>query len=191
MIWLLAAGAAQAQAPAADTLAAPAAAPSVAAPPPAAAAPVQTSTGQEPTRVYYGGAVGFSFWDDFLRLSVEPLVGYKLTPKLSVGGKLRYEYINDDRSAIEYDSHNFGGSVFSRYRLIPQLYAHAEFAYMSYDYPIERKEVPFLLVGGGYSQPMGPNAWLNAEVLVDVLQDDNSPYEDWEPILSVGVGVGF
>jgi hypothetical protein len=29
------------------------------------------------------------------------------------------------------------------------------------------------------------------EVLFDVLQDSNSPYEDWAPFVSIGVGVGF
>jgi hypothetical protein len=38
---------------------------------------------------------------------------------------------------------------------------------------------------------MGRNTALMVEVLFDVLQDDNSPYEDWSPFVSVGVGVGF
>jgi hypothetical protein len=27
--------------------------------------------------------------------------------------------------------------------------------------------------------------------LFDVIQDENSPYEDWDPIISIGGGVGF
>jgi len=27
--------------------------------------------------------------------------------------------------------------------------------------------------------------------LFDVIQDDNSPYENWDPIISIGAGVGF
>jgi hypothetical protein len=142
-------------------------------------------------RVYYGGAIGFNFWGDYTRLSIEPFVGYKLKPKLSVGGRVRYEYLNDRRGAVDYDSHNYGGSVFSRYRIVPPLYAQAELAYMSFDYPGGREGVPFLLLGGGYGKPVGRNAWAYVEVLVDVLQDKNSPYEDWEPQVTVGVGVGF
>lgn len=152
--------------------------------PPPAAAPSET-------RVYYGGAVGFNFWGDYTSLSIEPFVGYKLNPKASVGGRVRYEYLNDKRGQVDYDSHNFGGSVFSRYRLVPPLYAQAEFAYMSFDYPGGREGVPFLLLGGGYGKPVGRNAFAYVEVLVDVLQDQNSPYEDWEPQVTVGVGVGF
>jgi len=141
--------------------------------------------------MYYGGTVGFSFWDNYFRISLEPLVGYKLNPKLSVGGKVRYEYLNDSRGAVDYDSHNFGTSVFSRYRLVPQLYGHGELAVMSYDFIGGREAVPFLLLGGGYSQLMRPNVWLNFEVLWDVLNDKNSPYESGQPMVSVGVGVGF
>jgi hypothetical protein len=38
---------------------------------------------------------------------------------------------------------------------------------------------------------MTANTWAYVEVLFDVLQDNNSPYDDWEPFVSVGVGVGF
>ena len=55
----------------------------------------------------------------------------------------------------------------------------------------ERDWVPFLFLGGGYIQPLGDRTWLTVEILFDVLQDDKSPYEDWEPFLSIGVGVGF
>jgi len=28
-------------------------------------------------------------------------------------------------------------------------------------------------------------------LLFDVIQDENSPFEDWEPFYSIGIGVGF
>ncbi len=151
---------------------------------------------------YYGGNIGFNFWNDYFYLGVYPLVGYKVTPKLSLGAKIGYAYISDDRyepfAALK--TSNYGGSIFSRYRIIPQLYAHAEFAYWSYEnainfttegYDTERVWVPYLLLGGGYSQNIGPNVWLFAEVLFDVINDENSPYESGEPFISFGAGVGF
>jgi hypothetical protein len=207
----LAAGAAFAQDPSAprdtvavDSLATPAATPvPVAAPPPpapVASTPPPTTTAAASSassgssfrdHIYYGGSVGFSFWSDYFRISLEPLVAYKLSPKLSVGGKFRYEYLNDSRGVVDYSSHNYGASVLSRYRLLPIAYAHAELAMMNYDYPSGRETVPFLLLGGGISKPIRPNVWANFEVLFDVLNDKNSPYEDWQPVVSVGVGVGF
>ena len=158
--------------------------------------PVQQS------RVYYGGGIGFNFWNNYFYLSIQPMVAYKVTPKFSVGGRLGYTYISDDRSSLgNVKSHNYGASVFTRYRVIPQLYGHAEFAYASterhtysvlqQEFTSERVWVPYLLLGGGYSQQISPNVWGYVEVLFDVIQDKNSVYGDWDPLVSVGVGVGF
>jgi hypothetical protein len=151
---------------------------------------------------YYGGELGFGFSSNYFSIGIEPIVGYKITPQFSVGGKIGYTYISDSRydPLPTLNTSNYGGSVFSRYRIIPQLYAHAEFAYWSYEnaiditnqgYETERVWVPFLLLGGGFSQMISPNVWAYAEVLFDVLNDTNSPYDEWDPFISIGVGVGF
>ncbi len=156
--------------------------------------PVSVKT-EEVNPVYYGGTIGFSF-GEYFRMSIEPMVGYRFTPKISAGVKIGYEYINDSRYHTDVIYHNYGGSVFGRYRIIPKLYFHSEFAYFSYQYKVsdfksEREWVPFIYLGGGFVQPISPNTSLIVEVLFDVLQDDNSPYEDWDPFISIGVGVGF
>jgi len=150
---------------------------------------------QQVSPVYYGGTIGLSF-GDYFRLSIMPLIGYKLSPKVSLGLKVGYEYIKDKSFDPALTAHNYGGSVFARYRLIPKLYLHSEFAYISYKYfrndrETEREWVPFIYLGGGFIQPLSAKTSFIVEVLVDVLQDDNSPYEAWDPWISVGVGVGF
>jgi hypothetical protein len=155
---------------------------------------------------YYGGTVGFNFWSDYFYLSVNPLVGYNVSQQFSVGGKIQYAYINDKRNNYaDVTSHNYGASIFSRYRPIQPIYLHAEFEYGSYEehtiyyYPLTQKTkieskrnwVPFLYLGGGYVQQLSPNASVYVEVLFDVIQDKNSPYENWDPIISVGGGIGF
>ncbi|MDH4069957.1 MAG: hypothetical protein OEV30_05995 [Ignavibacteria bacterium] len=150
--------------------------------------PPTAETGR--SKVFYGGTVGVSF-GSYFRLSLQPMVGYNFTPKISGGVKAIYEYINDSRFAQDVTWHNFGGSVFGRYRFVPQAYLHTEFVYMSYDSPLDRFGVPFLLVGGGYIQQISPNAGLYVEVLVDVLQNSKSPYDDWTPFISIGAAVGL
>jgi hypothetical protein len=145
--------------------------------------------------VYYGGTLGLSF-GDYFRINVSPMVGIRYSPKASVGFKVAYEYIKDKRYDPALTASNYGGSVFGRYRIIPKAYGHVEFAYMSYKYKLpnlesDRSWVPFLLLGGGFVQPISPKASFIVEVLFDVLQDDNSPYEAWDPLISIGVGVGF
>ncbi len=161
--------------------------------------PETQPTSSAVSKWYYGGTVGFSFWNDYTYIGIYPLVGYKITPKFSIGGKIGYSYYNYHDTDLS--THNYGGSVFTRYRLIPQIYLHGEFVYFSYEnqtydletreYGTERNWVPYLLLGGGLSQQVGQNVWAYVEVLFDVLQDENSPYEEWEPFISIGVGVGF
>jgi hypothetical protein len=150
---------------------------------------------------YYGGNIGFSFWSDYTYLGIYPLVGYKIKPQFSVGGKIGYSYINYKDANPSYDTHNYGGSIFTRYRIIPQIYLHGEFVYFSFEHQTydlvnrefgtERIWVPFLLLGGGFSQNISPNVWAFAEVLFDVINNSNSPYKSGEPLVSFGVGVGF
>ena len=146
-------------------------------------------------RIYYGGNVGLTV-GTYTRIGLYPMIGYKITPKFSAGVKNAYEYISDNRYSDVNKTSNYGGSIFLRYRLIPPLYVHVEYAQMNYELynalgESEREWIPFLLVGGGYSQRLSPRTWLNMQVLFDVLQDERSPYSDWNPIFSVGVGVGF
>jgi hypothetical protein len=147
-------------------------------------------------KVYYGGTLGFNFFGDIFRIRIAPMVGYKITPQLSAGIKIGYEYMKDKRYSVEIESHNYGGSVFTRYRVIPQIYFHGEFVYVSYEYQTQglssqREWVPMLLLGAGFAQSVGGNTYVFAEVLFDVLRDSNSPYEDWDPIISFGASVGF
>lgn len=150
--------------------------------------PAKSSSG--PSKIYYGGTLGFSF-GDYTRFSIAPLVGYRLAKRWSVGGKGVYEYVKDKRYETERTWHNYGGSLFARFRPHPRFYLHGEYAYMNYDYITGREWVPFLLLGGGYVQPISPRASAFVEVLFDVLNDGGSPYEEWNPWISIGVAAGF
>jgi len=146
-------------------------------------------------KIYYGGNIGLSF-GNYTMIAIRPLIAYKITPKLSAGVRLSYEYVSDKRYSETYNTSNYGASVFTRYRIIPQIYAHAEFAALNYELYNElgesqREWLPFLLIGAGYSQRLGGNVYAFVEVLFDVLQSDKSPYRNWEPFTSIGIGVGF
>lgn len=147
------------------------------------------------SKIYYGGNIGMSF-GTYTMVGIYPLMGYKFTPKFSGGVKLAYEYIQDKRYASTFTTSNYGASVFMRYRILKPVYLHAEYAGLNYELfnPLgesNREWIPFLLLGAGYSQAIGNNVWLNAQVLFDVLQSDKSPYNDWEPFYSIGVSAGF
>ncbi len=171
------------------TTPAPAAAP-LPATTPAPAAPAAASSG-EANKIYYGGTVTFSFGTT-TRIGFFPMIGYKVSPKLSAGAEIGYEYVSYNFN--EFTS-NYGGSLFGRYRVGRALYAHAEYQAMNYEIftgtSSNREWVPALLLGGGMVKPLGGRSAAYVEVLFDVLQDKNSPYTDWTPVVNVGVSVGF
>jgi hypothetical protein len=148
-------------------------------------------------RLYFGGGVSLMF-GTVTNLGVAPVVGYKIDQKgkLSSGIGLNYFYFRDDRFVPSYESSNYGWSLFSRYRVIPQAYLHAEYnsqnfeIYTPFAETYQREWVPYLLVGGGYAQQLAGNSYLTFQVLWDVIQDSRSPYGA-QPFLQAGVGVGF
>lgn len=152
--------------------------------------------GLDKSKMYYGGYATLNFSTNYSVIGAQPLVGYKFTPEWSAGVQVSYEFISDKRYLEDQNGSNYGFSIFSRYRVTPRLYAHTEFSLMSYkwfynDGDNARKMAPMFYVGGGYSQPISKNTWLNAQVLFDVLNHENSPYKSWEPYYSIGIGVGF
>ena len=141
-------------------------------------------------RVFYGGSVGLSF-GSYTRIAVYPQIGFRFTNKLSGGIELGYVYVTSD----SYTSSSYGGSLFARYRIIPAIYLHAEYATYNFetlnsDDPDERVWVPFLFLGAGFVKKVGSSTHVFAEVKFDVLQDENSHY-GWDPLFRVGVSVGF
>ena len=150
----------------------------------------------EESKFYYGGYLDLTF-GSYTAVGIEPLIGYKINPKLSAGAMVSYEYIRDNGySGYTYKASNYGASVFGRYRVIPHFYLHSEFKESNFDsyYLIGQENrvwIPFLFMGGGYSQQISRNIWMNTQILFDVLQNKNSPYKNWTPFFSIGFGVGF
>jgi hypothetical protein len=160
--------------------------------------PVSTQTGtQSPSpastwkpHVWYGGTVYLSFGNG-TSIGASPLIGWQFTPQFGAGVGVTYIYYSQD----DYTTHSYGGRVMARFDVIPQIYAKGEFAYLWYsqsykEFKAETFSVPYLFLGGGYRQRVSGTAYLELEVMFDVLQDSGSQYDSWEPIFAVGVSVG-
>ncbi|MDZ8119799.1 hypothetical protein [Pontiella agarivorans] len=159
----------------------------------------EPSLSESPNRfrdnLYFGGFINLSF-GDYSVIGIEPMVGYYVTPKLSSGVKVRYDYIRDDRYGDSRTSSNYGGSLFGRYRINQIFYAQLEPAMYNYELfyrggGSEREWIPYIFAGGGVRQPLYEKSWIYAEVMFDLLQDSKSPYDDWTPFFSIGAGTGF
>ncbi len=169
-------------------------------------------TGFDPQRLVIGGAPVLGFGSGYLALGVAPVVGYRFTERFLAGVGLSYTY-NRQKDFYQFASgdsydlklHTYSGSVWARYLVFDNIFAHAELEqdFTRYSYTADdpynpgsfRTEwinyhSPALLLGGGYRSPISTNASFVAMLLYDVLQDKYSPYFGG-PSIRVGVNVGF
>jgi len=153
-------------------------------------------------RVYYGGTFGLSF-GTFTSILVEPLVGFKMTEKLSTGIGIGFRYGKDNRTNSNLEYTNYLGRFYARYIIIPRVYAHVEYMVESYDESFYfegqsinktgRTVVPFLFVGGGLRSPAGNGSFI-VQILFNVLQSNsnsNQVYPSGSPYISIGYIGGF
>lgn len=168
-------------------------------------------------KLIIGGGIGLAF-GDYTNISVTPVIGYRITDNFSAGIGLGYQYVRiNDFFEVErpnaigvYDYYDlkaniFSASVWARYLVWRNLFAHVEFEqnFLSYKYPgfdpagsgsivetADRYQAPSLLLGGGYRQPIGDRASVNFMLLYDVLQDEYSPYGN-QPFVKIQFLAGF
>ena len=138
-----------------------------------------------------GGTLGFSGNDfrSIFQIGLSPMVGYKVIDRVSVGPRVGVTYVSQrfriTNTAVQrVNSFNFNYGVFARVKIVPAVFAHAE-------YSIDNFEVAFLngsngqietgrevinhaYVGAGYQSAMGGVWGYEIVLLFDTLpQDDN------------------
>src|SRR5258708_28982086 len=115
-------------------------------------------------RVYFGGNFGLNFGTNFTEVEISPLMGYKLTDKLSVGLGATYIYFKEKIPAynFSYETSIYGGDVFTRYFFTESLFGHLETGALNldvpgtyYPYALTRQWIQNFLVGGGYRSQVG------------------------------------
>ncbi len=148
-------------------------------------------------KLFTGGSIGLTF-GDYTNVIISPVIGARLNPKVYAGLGIEYQYTKDKRYNPSLTYNQYGGRVFAQYNIVPTLYAHGEFAGYSMERYVssitrskEREFVPFIYFGGGYRRMISERSFVSVQVLFDVLQHKYSPYKAWEPIFSVGFGVGI
>lgn len=145
-----------------------------------------------------GGNLGLSF-GSYTYIEVSPTVGYWIIPeKLQIGVSTKFIYQSFTyNNGVKYKSFVYGGGVFADYVIWKGLFAHGEFELINKDsyFSDKRVNVPSLLLGGGYIQPMGEAGHFYVAALFDVLDSDESlntgTFGDFPLILRVGFGFGF
>lgn len=135
-------------------------------------------------RVYVGGGGGFSAGSNYTAINVSPIIGYMFTNRFSSGVGIIYQYINYKN--IDLKTHNYGGSIFSRFNVTPQFFLHTEYEGLNYETfsviggetRTSRIYSPSLFLGGGYFQPFGSRGGgVSIMLLYNLIYDqDKSSY---------------
>lgn len=147
------------------------------------------------SHLFYGGGFGLQFGSVTL-IELSPLIGYKVTPKFGVGLSPTYKYYSykSSYSSSRLENNVYGGSIFARYMIFENIFAHTEYESLFYNikvpgYPIDMRQYNSVLVGGGYRQQIGSNAAMNLMILWNLNDTPDSPYTN--PVIRIGFTVGM
>ncbi len=134
--------------------------------------------------IYLGTSLNLSF-GNFTLIYVSPQIGYDLHEKFSVGlqGLYQHTRIRITPTAL-FTMNSFGGGVFARYRPIETICFETSYNLYSTDQISpsitgERVVAQSLLLGMGYTRPLGGKAYTFINVYYDLIGDFNTP----EPVL--------
>ena len=124
-------------------------------------------------RLYFGGGLGLnggtdSYGNRYFFVGLYPIIGYMVNNQFSVGTAITlqyYSYPDVDQEIIQY-----GLSPFARYNF-GQVFLYGEYMFLSTPTYVnaQRKVFDRLLLGVGYSQPIGARGSLNVMGLYDVI----------------------
>lgn len=148
------------------------------------------------SRLFFGGGFGLQFGSVTL-IELSPLVGYKVTPKFSLGVSPTYKYYkyNDYYGPSNDLSTNvWGGSIFARYSIFQNVFAHVEYETLYYNTKVSgnpeyMQQYNSFFVGGGYNQQIGQNSAMYFLLLWNLNDTPDSPYIN--PVIRIGFSVGM
>lgn len=148
-------------------------------------------------RIFIGGSVGAGFGTiDYVSLA--PLVGFHVVPRLDLGVQPFYRWTRDGRYAPSESFTDYGAAVFARVQIFKGLFGEADYEYTNYEYlsgtgGTLRDRHNTVLAGAGYAFPVGGNVALYASALYDFNYDQYNVYSTYDsPVrYQVGVAVGF
>ncbi|HNQ66903.1 MAG TPA: hypothetical protein PKN32_00880 [Bacteroidales bacterium] len=143
-------------------------------------------------RIFFGGDVGLSF-GSVTFISVNPIIGYRVSNRLSMGTGINYTYANS--SYYNYEGSMYGGNVFASYTIIKNLgevlnayqgsgiLLYAEYSAINisnyYDFPgTSIKWIGTPLAGFAFQTPIGKKSYMLIMVLYNFNECSMSPYSN-------------
>lgn len=91
-----------------------------------------------------GGGLNFG---TITNISILPQIGYRITPKLSAGVGINFNYFRDNRFSPPDEFMIYGGNTFARFQVIENLFLQTEYQRLNYN----NTSGDYVLLGGGYN----------------------------------------
>ena len=169
--------------------------------------------GYDPDKVIVGGGLSLQIGDGYTALGLSPILGYRFTDHLSAGVGIGYLYSkfavandpNNPNSLLYVSDNIVYPNLWARYFVYRNIFISGTF---EYDF-ITQKEPAIdqntgyvytakssftnqcLWLGVGLRQPLGGRVFFYGELIYDVLQGENSPYQKNTPDLRFGIAAGL
>lgn len=148
----------------------------------------------DPEKLTYGGNFGATF-GTLTYVDISPFIGYRLTDDWLAGVGVSYIYYRQRISSnYTYQTHLYGGRLFSQYSILDNVFVHGELEALNFEYydflsgRDGRAWYVTPLIGGGYSQPIGANASLRIMALYALnSQNPKSPYYGNPLVFRIGI----
>ena len=167
----------------------------------------QTPKARFTDKIFVGGGLGLQFGTLTL-IDVSPIIGYRITEKFETGLGFTYKYYRykdyyiDNYTGIGYDlkSNITGGSIFTRYHIFENVFAHVEFERLRYRYDdyyntgagLQSDKITAnfnsIFVGGGYRQRISNGSYFFIMALWNINEGALSPYSN--PVIRMGMVLG-
>jgi hypothetical protein len=140
--------------------------------------------------LFTGGNMG-AWVGNITYVNASPILGYWIKEKeLAAGVGATYQYYNN--KSIGFATSIYGGSAFLRYYLGETVFTHGQYEVLNieaFDQFHGRVNIPALLLGAGYSQPMGENSAFDLMFLWNFSETRYSPYSN--PVIRAGFIFGM
>ncbi len=155
-------------------------------------------------KLFLGGNFGLMFGTETY-VNLSPVVGYRLTERLSAGLGPIYQYYSLKTIGERFKSHIYGGRGFASYTVIRDLnkviplgiplaiFGHVEYEALNMerqliDFPLSLDTGRFwlenVLVGGGFGQPVGQRSSFQIMILWNLNETAASLYQN--PVVRFG-----
>lgn len=147
-------------------------------------------------RLFFGGSAAASF-GAVDAVAAAPLVGYRVTSRVSVGAQPFYRYAKYKDVSPHVTTHDYGADVFARVRVVGGFFVQGQYEWIDYDAvtasgATRRRSASTTFAGVGYTVGAGP-VGVYVVALYDLGYDGRDPLRPYDGpwLVQAGVAVGF